>query len=89
MMQKQHVQALKTTRVSGQARQRHNTDDWEEVNGVPPNYDCVLLQEEEESQEVTGKIGFWKNIDLRIPNERDPKYSTVVHTVQSTSTSYV
>jgi hypothetical protein len=40
-------------------------------------------------QEVAGKIGFWKNIDLSILNEQDPKYSTVVHIVQSTIMSYV
>jgi hypothetical protein len=50
MMQKQHMRALKTARVSRQARQRHNTDDWEEVDGVGPDYDHMLLQEEEDLQ---------------------------------------
>jgi hypothetical protein len=50
MMQKQYVRALKTTRVSRQACQRHNTDDWEEGDGIRLDYDCVLLQEEEDSQ---------------------------------------
>jgi hypothetical protein len=30
-------------------------------------------------QEVTGKIDFWKNIDLRIPNKRDPKYTVLLY----------
>jgi transcription initiation factor TFIIIB Brf1 subunit/transcription initiation factor TFIIB len=50
MMQKQHARALKTAKVSRQARQRHNIDDWEEVDSVRPDYDHLLLQEEEDAQ---------------------------------------
>jgi hypothetical protein len=48
---------------------------------------CCILSPS--ALEVAGKIGFWKNIELRIPNKWDPNYSTVEHTAQSTSTLYV
>lgn len=53
MMQKQHARALTTAKLSRQARKRLLTvedDSWEEVDSVRPDYDRLLLQEEEQAQ---------------------------------------
>jgi hypothetical protein len=57
---------------------------WRSIKGCGPRFIWPSF-----SKDVAGKNNFWKNINLRIPNKQDPKHSTVVHTVQSTSTSYV